>query len=169
MFCVHSEWLLWQRKNKLLSHVSLSQPCTTAKIGWGVSHHLFTQGPPYMYTSTNVIHPVSSSQAVPLFPAVQEHDFTAKCHIQVTPVCGNTGCAQERRTVTGHTRAASEQWCLPPLLAKCCGGKELLKWFNSKLKHRRGRIEQKEAFLSLVPKQDWSSCLALPFLPVTVP
>ena len=80
-----------------------------------------------MYTSTNVIHPVSSSQALPLFPAVQEQDCTAKCHVQVTPVCGNTGCAQERRTVKGHTRAASAQWTPSPTSGQVLWGKRTFK------------------------------------------
>lgn len=58
-------------------------------MGVGVSHHLFTQGPLYMYTSNNVIHLAGSPRAVPLFSADQEHDFTTKRHSQVTSVCGN--------------------------------------------------------------------------------
>lgn len=66
-------------------------------MGVGVSHHLFTQGPLYTYTSNNVIHLAGSPRAVPLFSADQEHDFTAKHHSQVTSVCGNPRSTQGRR------------------------------------------------------------------------
>lgn len=70
-------------------------------MGVEVSHHLFTQGPLYTYTSNDVTHLVGSPRAVLLFPADQEHEFTAKCHVQVTSVCGNTRYAQKKENWDG--------------------------------------------------------------------